>query len=88
MRQLINKGSIGCALGTAVMSASLALMLIIFIKCFGMAFQEEYTLAQYISALFSPHALAWYLGTGILFAIGLWLTINAMITIFKEFFEV
>jgi len=84
----INKGSFGCAIGMAVMMASMALAGIIFIKCFGLAYKPEYSLTQYISALFTRHALSWYLGTGVLFALGLWLTINAMITILKDFFEV
>ena len=88
MRKFVNRGSVGCAVGVAVMSISVALATIIFIKCFGLAYSANYTLQEYISALFTRHALTWYFATGIVFAAGLWLTINALITIFKDFFEV
>jgi hypothetical protein len=88
MRKEINRGSIGCAAGIAIMSVSVFLAGVIFVKCFGIAYNHDFTMKEYISALFTRHALTWYLATGALFSFGLWLAIDALITIFKDFFEV
>lgn len=89
MNRYVNKGSIGCAMGAAIMMGSAFLALVIFIKCFRYAYgQPDFTLSEYISALFYWRALIWYLLTGIIFGLGLWLFINAIITIVRDFFEV
>ena len=85
----VNKGSLGCAAGIAVMSGSILLGGIVLLKCFGLAYaQEEYTIAQYISAVFTRDALLMYLLAGVFFSAGLWIAINSMITILKSFFEI
>ncbi len=85
----VNKGSLGCAVGIAIMTGSTLLGGIVLLKCFGLAYaQKEYTIAQYISAIFTRDALFMYCLAGVFFSIGLWIAINSMITILKSFFEI
>lgn len=85
----INRGSLGCATGIAIMSASVLYGGIVLLKCFGLAYaQKEYTIAQYISSIFTHDALYMYLISGVCFSFGLWIAINSMITILKSFFEI
>lgn len=84
-----NKGAFSCTLGIFFMAISFAFAAIVFIKCFGLAYQHsEYTLSNYISALFTRDALKMYFFSGIGFFAGLYLFVNGLIRIVKDFFEV
>lgn len=85
---VMHKGAFGCALGIFLICISIGFSFVVFIKCFGLAMQHNYDLPKYISALFTRDALMMYFYSGLIFFFGLYLSINGMIRIFKEFFEV
>ncbi len=85
---VLNKGSVGCSLGLFLIIFSFAFGILVLVKCFGPAYQHNYSLPEYISALFTRDAMKLYLVAGFIFFIGLFLSINGVIRILKDFFEV
>ena len=87
----INKGALGCAFGISVMLIAIALCVVIFWKCFSIAYhspEHHYTIIQCVSAGFYRDALFMYLAAGAIFFGGLWVAINSSITVFKSFFDI
>lgn len=87
----IHKGSLGCAIGVSVMLSSVILCLIIFWKCFSQAYHDterDYTIVQCVSAGVYRDALFLYLLAGLIFFGGLWIAINAGISVLKSFFDI
>lgn len=85
---VLQKGTLGCATGLFLIFTSLAFAIIVFLKCFGLAYQHNYDFPRYISAVFTREALHMYFLAGLIFFAGLSLAINGMIRILKDFFEV
>ncbi len=85
---ILNKGAFSCTLGLFLTIISLSFAFIVFIKCFGLAYQHNYDLPQYISAIFTRDALKLYFFSGIIFFFGIYLAVNGTIRIIKDFFEV
>ena len=84
----MNKGALGCTIGLFLIVMSVALAIIVFLKCFGLAYQHDYNFAQYISAIFTREAMKLYFISGLIFFGGLYLAVNGFIRIVKDFFEV
>lgn len=75
-------------MGMAVMTGAVAFAAIVLLKCFGLAYQQpDYTVAQYISAIFTRDSMLYYLFAGVVFSLGLWIAINSAITALKSFFD-
>ena len=85
---IMNKGALACTIGLFIIAMSLGLALIVFFKCFGLAYQHDYNLGEYISAIFTRDAMKIYFVAGLIFFCGLYLTVNGFIRIVKDFFEV
>ena len=85
---VFNKGALGTALGAFLIFVSISFAFIVFMKCFGLAYQHNYNLPLYISAIFTRDAMKMYFFSGIIFFAGLYLLINGLIRILKDFFEV
>jgi len=87
----INKGSFGCALGVSIMLGAMGICGVVFWKCFSVAYnsaQYHGNVVESIAAAFYRDVFPLYLVAGLIFLAGLWIAINATISILKSFFDI
>ena len=87
----INKGSFGCALGLSIMLGATGICGVVFWKCFSIAYSSDQyggKVVESIAAAFYRDVFPLYFVAGLIFLAGLWIAINALITILKSFFDI